>query len=219
MIFLAIPQHIPPPSTEVLTFHFERPGVPVPRFTLTVHSDGTAVYQASYRPEVPKYSPYAATIAAQPDTEVTTNVTLTPATTTKLFDEVRSTKNFAAGCASKAKNIASSGKKTLTYTAQANTATCSYDYTEDKTLYAVTNTFEAIAFTLDEGRKLETKHRYDRLALDPETEYLVNAVRDGNAVELALIAPTLRSLADDPQVLERVRTRAANLLAQAGATP
>jgi len=215
MILLAAPQQAPPPQSETITFHFERPGLPVPVFTLTVHDDGSAVYQASVRPEVPKYSPYAATIAAQPNTEVTTNVTLTPATTTKLFDEVRGTHNFANGCASKAKNIASSGKKTLTY----GTATCNYDYTEDKTIYALTSTFEAIAFTLDEGRKLENKHRYDRLALDPETEYLVNAVQAGNAVELATIAPTLRSLADDPQVLERVRMRAAKLLAQAGTAP
>jgi hypothetical protein len=219
MIFQAIPQPAPPPQTETIAFHFERPGLPVPVFTLTVHSDGSAVYQASYRPEVPRYSPYAATIEAQLDTQVTTNVTLTPATTAKLFDEVRSTHNFAKGCASKAKNIASSGKKTLTYTAPSGTASCSYDYTEDKTIYALTSTFQAIAFTLDEGRKLEIKHRYDRLALDPETEYLVNAARDGSAVELTLIAPILRSLADDPQVLERVRTRAASLLAQAGSVP
>jgi hypothetical protein len=218
MILLAPPQAaLPPPET--ITFHFERPGLPVPVFTLTVHADGTAIYEASVRPEVPRYSPYAATIGAQPDIQVTANVTLTPATTMKLFDEVRSTHNFANGCASKAKNIASSGKKTLTYTAEAGTATCAYDYTEDKTIYALTSTFEAIAFTLDEGRKLENKHRYDRLALDPETEYLVNAVQAGNAVELATIAPTLRSLADDPQLLERVRTRAAKLLVQTGGTP
>ncbi len=213
MIILTVPQQ-PPTPPETITFHFERPGLPVPVFTLAVHADGTGVYQASYRPEVPKYSPYAATIAAQPNTEVTTGITLTPATTSKLFEEVRATNNFAHGCASKARNIASSGKKTLTY----NSASCAYDYSEDKTIVALTNTFEAIALTLDEGRKLELKHRYDRLALDPETEYLVSAVRDGNAVEVALIAPTLRSLVDDPQVLERVRTRAAALLAQSGVT-
>jgi hypothetical protein len=212
MIPLAAPYQTPVPPPETITFHFERPGLPVPLFTLTLHEDGTAVYEASYRPEVPKYSPYAATIAAQPDIQVTTKVTLTPATTGKLFDEVRSTHDFAKGCASKAKNIASSGKKTLTYGA----ASCTYDYTEDKTIAGLTSTFQAIAYTLDEGRKLEIEHRYDRLALDPEIETLVNAVRNGNAVELATISPTLRSLADDPQVLERVRTRAANLLAQAG---
>ena len=218
-MLLAVPQQAPSLPQETITFHFERPGLPVPVFTLTVHADGTAIYQASYRPEIPKYSPYAATLAAQPDTQVTQNVTLTPATTARLFDEVRTTHDFANGCASKAKNIASSGKKTLTYAAGLQAATCTYDYTEDKTIYALTNTFQAIALTLDEGRKLEISHRYDRLALDPETEYLVGAVRAGSAVEVGLIAPVLRALADDPQVLERVRTRASELLAQSGVTP
>jgi hypothetical protein len=219
MILLAVPPQAAPPQPETITFHFERPGLPVPVFTLTVHADGAAVYEASVRPEVPKYSPYAASIAVQPDTQVKFNVTLTPATTAKLFEEVRSTHNLPNACASKAKNIASTGKKTLSYTSRAGTETCTYDYTEDKTIYALTSTLQAIALTLDEGRKLESKHRYDRLALDPETEYLVNAFHDGNAVELSVIAPTLRSLADDPQVLERVRMRAAKLLAQAGAAP
>jgi hypothetical protein len=217
MMIFAAQQPAPPPPPETITFHFERAGLPVPVFTLTVHTDGTAVYQASYRPEVPKYSPYAATIAAQPSHEVTTDVTLTPATTAKLFGELRGDRNFPNGCASRAKNIASSGKKTLNYTGQAGASTCTYDYTEDKTIAALTATFEAIAFTLDVGRKLEIEHRYDRLALDPETEYLVEAVRNGNAVELSTIAATLRSLADDPQVLERVRARAVRLLAQANA--
>jgi hypothetical protein len=200
-----------PPARETLTFQFVRPGLPVPEFTLSVQPDGTAVYQASYAPVVPKYSPYAATLRAQPNTEVTTQVTLTPATTAALFDEARSTNGFAKGCASRAKNIASTGKKTLTLGA----ASCTYDYAEDKTIVALTRTFEAIANTLDLGRKLAIEHRFDRLALDPEIQYLAEASQRGDAVELATIAPTLRAIAEDPQVLERVRTRAANLLAQA----
>ena len=215
MMLPAVLLQTPPKTSETIAFHYERPGVPVPLFTLTVHTDGSALYQASYRPEIPKYSPYAATLAAQPNKEVSTSVTLTAATTARLFEQARSTHNFATGCASKAKNIASSGKKTLTY----ETASCSYDYTEDRTIVALTNTFESIALTLDEGRKLETEHRYDRLALDAETEFLVREVRSGDATELSIIAPTLRSLVDDPEVLERVRTRASNLLAQSGGTP
>jgi hypothetical protein len=199
----------PPASAETVSFHFERPGAPIPSFTLTVQPDGTTVYRVSYPPDVPKYSPYAATLRAQPNTEVTMNVALSLGSVQALFEQLRSTAGFARGCASRAKNIASTGKKTIAYAG----ATCTYDYADDKTIVALTHAFEGIAFTLDEGRKLDMKHRYDRLALDPETEFLVEAVQRGDAVDLALIAPTLRSLADDPQVLERVRTRAANLLA------
>jgi hypothetical protein len=208
-----------PAPTGTIAFRFERAGNVIPNFTLTLHADGSATYQVSYPPEVPKYSPYAATIASLPNTDVTVNVTLTPALTARVFDQVRGTNGFRAGCASKAKNIADTGTKTLTYTSASSAATCVYNYADDKTIVSLTSTFQAIAFTLDEGRKLAIKHRYDRLALDPETEFLATAAKQGNALEFGTIAPTLRAIADDPQVLERVRARATSLLAQAAATP
>jgi hypothetical protein len=204
---------------EIVTFKIDHAGTTLPSFTLTVQSDGSATYEASYPPEVPKYSPYAATLQAQPPTRVTQSVTLTPAETAQLFDRVRSTHNFQAGCASKAKNIADTGPKTLTYTSAAGTATCAYNYADDKAIAFLTHQFLSIAETLDAGRRLVRDHRYDRLALDQDLQFLVSAASNGDAVELNTIAPILQSLLDDPQVLERVRTRAAKLLAQAAATP
>ena len=52
----------------------------------------------------------------------------------------------------------------------------------------------------------------DRLALDQETQDLVEAVEEGHAVEPNVIARTLRSIAQDTEVLERVRGRVASLL-------
>jgi hypothetical protein len=207
------------PSPETIVFKIDHGTNALPSFTLTIHSDGTALYQVSYPPEVPKYSPYAATLQAQPPTQVTRTLTLNSAGTAQIFDRIRSTNGFRAGCASRAKNIADSGAKTLTYTSVAGTADCTYNYTEDKTIAFLTREFQGIAETLDEGRRIERDHRYDRLALDSDLQYLVAAAQDGDAVELGLIAPILQSLVDDPQVLERVRTRAAKLLAQAAATP
>ena len=91
---------------------------------------------------------------------------------------------FNKPCASKAKNIADTGVKTLTYVSAGGTAACTYNYTDDKTIAALTARFESIAFTLDEGRKLETKHKFDRLGLDPESDSLVKAVKLGEATEL-----------------------------------
>jgi hypothetical protein len=206
-----IQQPAPPPTPPIdaIVFHYDHPGMPVPRFTLTITADGTAVYQASYAPDVPKYSPYAEAIRAQPLTDVSTTVTLAPASTAALFTRMVEAKAFPSACASKAKNIASTGVKTLTYHA----ASCTYDYADDKLIASITAALQGIAFTLDTGRTITRQHRYDRLALDHTTEYLAESARDGTAADLEIIAPILRSLVDDPQVLERVRTRAANLLA------
>ena len=45
---------------------------------------------------------------------------------------------------------------------------CVYNYSDNKNVALLTDTFLGIAFTLDEGRKLDFLHRYDRLGLDAE---------------------------------------------------
>jgi hypothetical protein len=215
LLLLPVMAQQPAAAPETLSFSIDHGGVPLPSFTLTVHPDGSAVYQVSYPPEPTRYSPYAAPVATQPNTNVTLNIQLSHTGTAALFDHARATNGFAGGCNSKAKNIANTGKKTLTYTAAETPGSCVYNYSEDKNVAYLTDSFLAIAYTLDEGRRLEMKHRYDRLALDPESDALVNAAKRGEASEFGTIAQILQALVDDPQVLERVRKRAANLLAQA----
>ena len=91
-------------------------------------------------------------------------------------------------------------------------SSCTYNSTENKDVQTLTDIFEGIAETLDEGRKLEYLHRFDRLGLDAEMESFSREVADGHAMELQAIADTLRSLAGDPDVMQRVRTRASALL-------
>ena len=199
-----------PPA--VLLYHFEHPGLPVPEYTLTVQEDGTGTYAATYV-EPAADSRYASPIAvASPPVKVTRPISLTPTTTARLFERVRSTNHFQGGCESKQKNIANTGAKTITYTGPGGDASCTFNYTENKAVLSVSDTFQAIAQTLDEGRSIELKHRYDRLGLDRELANLADAVHDGRAVEVATIAPVLQSLMNDTQVMERVRKRAAGLL-------
>jgi hypothetical protein len=89
---------------------------------------------------------------------------------------------------------------------------CTYNYTENMGVNALTGLFLAIAETMDEGRTLDHLHRYDRLGLDAAMSYLTQEVSAGRALELGTIATTLRSIADDAEVIERVRMRARALL-------
>ena len=203
-----------PACGDTLVFGMDHAGTVLVSYTLTVHEDGSAIYAASYPPEMPKYSPYAATVATMPNTQVSTTITLTPATTKMFFERTHATNGFVSGCESHVKNIAKTGSKTLTYTSPSQTASCTWNYTEDKNVIVMANAFEGIALTLDEGRKLQQKSRYDRLALDPEVQYLFDSVKQGHAIELGTIAVTLREIANDAQVLERVRAKAVKLLAQ-----
>jgi hypothetical protein len=70
---------------------------------------------------------------------------------------------------------------------------------------------------MDEGRRLEFLHRYDRLGLDAEMISLGQEVEAGRALELGTIAPALALIVDDTAVIQRVRLRAQKMLEQVAA--
>jgi hypothetical protein len=199
-------------SAAQVTFQFERPGLEVPRFTLSVNEGGTARYEAEQVLANTRTSDADASPATQ---HIDRQIVLSQATTKRIFAAALELNRFNEPCASAAKNIADTGKKTLKYTGEGGEGTCVYHYSQDKRVVMLTETFEAIATTLDIGRKLDFDHRFDRLGLDALTVHLVQEVEAGRAIEVGAIAPTLRSLAGDSEVMERVRSRAAKLLQQA----
>jgi hypothetical protein len=203
------PAH-PVETQATVSFQFDRKGLEVPRFTLLVREDGTGTYQAE---QVPRASANAVNVAA--GSHINRTITVSPATTVKIFKIAHDTDRFNLDCASKAKNIADTGTKTLTYAGPDGRGSCTYNYSEVKSIAALTDIFEAIAFTLDEGRKLDFLHRFDRLGLDAEMTSLSNELEQGRALELINITPSLTSIASDTDVMQRVRLRAAKLLEQA----
>lgn len=195
-----------------VSFQFERAGVPVPRFTLRVNEDGTGSYQAD---EVQSPADKDSVQYASPK-HIDRTLKLTAPTVMKIFKGARELGHFDMSCETKSKHIANTGEKTLSYKGADGTGSCTYNYSDNKDVNGMTDTFLFIAFTLDEGRRLEFLHRYDRLGLDEEMNELVQAVKAGHALELGTIAPVLISIAGDGAVIERVRSQAARLLEQAG---
>ena len=90
-----------------VTFAFERQGLPVPRYRLTIHDDGSAVYEGE---EAFASSQNGSAIQTQPFRNL---VSISPATASRVFATERKLKHFNVTCASKAKNIADTGTKTL----------------------------------------------------------------------------------------------------------
>lgn len=195
----------------VISFHFERKGLPVPEFTIQIHEDGSGTYQADVVD-----SPLSgdSTQASAPQ-HVERTITINPATGAKIFQAARELRNFDVVCASKAKNIADTGTKTLTYTGPGGTGSCVYNYSQNKTVATLTDTFQGIAYTLDEGRRLEFLHRFDRLGLDAEMSRLAEEAQAGHALELGTIESTLTAIVSDMALIQRVRLQAAKMLAQA----
>lgn len=203
-------------SSEV-SFQFERPGLPVPKYSIVVHEDGTGTYQAQIAPVSGGGSAMGVSAAAQP---VSQPLRISSPTTETIFKTARSLDRFNIPCESKAKNIADTGKKILSYKGPDGQGSCLYNYSENRAITQLTDTFQAIAQTMDEGRKLQFLHRFDRLGLYSEMDVLSHEVEAKRVQELGNIAPALRSIVSDEAVMQKVRERAAHLLALAEeATP
>lgn len=209
--FLYAQSPAPAAARAEVSFQVERPGVPVPNFTIRVNEDGTGEYQGE-EVEGPVDNGAAQYASAK---HIDRTISLSPETVTKIFKTARELDRFKMECDSKKKNIANTGKKTLSYSGSDGAGSCVYNYSDNKDVMMLTNTFLAINFTIDEGRKLEFLHRYDRLGLDAEMIALQEAAKSGQALELGTIAPVLASIAGDMAVMERVRLRASKLLEQA----
>lgn len=186
----------------------------MPHFELSIGEDGRGTYRAEELVTSPGQTGPAA--AGLPPTHVERSITISPATSAKIFETARAQKLFQVPCASKAKHIADTGMKTLTYQGADGTGSCVYNYTEIKTIAALTDTMLGIAQTLDEGRILEFKRRYDHLGLDAELGSLSKQNEEGRAIELGTISSLLEQLAGDPEMMDRVRSRATRLLELAG---
>lgn len=193
------------PARPSVSFSFNRPGLPVPVYQLTIDQDGTGSYKGQ--------EALQAGAPDQPPQPFQRPIHISAATVTRVFDLSRQLNHFNKPCASKAKNVADTGVKILSYASPEATGSCTYNYTDDKNVQALTDIFQGIAETLDEGRQLDHLHRYDRLGLDAAIKFLGQEVTDGRALEVGVIADSLRSIAADSEVMDRVRTRANTLLA------
>jgi hypothetical protein len=185
------------PKNEV-RFDFARNGVPVPSYTLKVGSDGAGSYTAEDK-------------SSSTPQHIAREFNLTPATTKRIFRLAQAV--HPDSCASKAKNIADTGAKTLTYVASGVASSCTYNFTEAKDIEALTDIFQGMAETMDFGRRVDFLRRFDRLGLDDTIEVLKQEVSAGRALEIGTIAPSLHAVASDPAVMQRVRAKAVALLA------
>jgi hypothetical protein len=143
------------------------------------------------------------------------DVQLSAAFTARVFEVAHHHHFFNESCESRLK-VAFEGWKKFSYTGPDGSGSCTFNYSKDKEIEELSGTFGAVAETMIEGARLQELLQHDRLGLDKEMDYLVDAAGSGRAVEISNIRQILVKLADDDEVLERVRKRARLLLAQAG---
>jgi hypothetical protein len=194
------------PDQPVVTFTLDFPGSQPEHYSLRVQSDGTARYESSGR--------------LSPDSDETDSFdldfTASAETRQKIFDLAAKAGYFQKDLDSHHKNLAFTGKKTLSYNDGKRNGESTYNYSSQPAVQDLTSFFQNLSFTLEFGRRLHYDHRYQKLALDQELKRVEDMARSNPLAELAAIAPILHQIIDDSTVINVTRARAQRLLDRAG---
>ncbi len=196
-------------SGPVLEMDYSNPSLTPAHWVLTIWPDGSGHFR-SERGNAPMDASEGFE-AANVDRDIKVSVEFAA----RVFQAVREHNPSNAGCESHMK-VAFQGWKKLTYTGPDGSGECTFNYSKNKEIQWLGESLVAVAGAVVEGARLETLLQHDRLGLDKEMEYLMEAAGDGRVQQICSIRGILERLANDPEVMERVRKRARTLLARAG---
>jgi hypothetical protein len=200
----AMPQWGQSASDPVFQIDFTNPSLSPSHWTLTLHPDGSGHFR-SERGNAPLRGIQAPSV----DRDVKVSGDFAG----RVFASAHEHRLFNLNCDSRQK-MAFTGWKRLSYSGPEGNGSCEYNYSKNQKIEELGASLRAVAETIVEGARLETLLVYDKLGLDAETEYLVEAAGDGRVQQIGTIRGILERLAQDDSVLERVRRRARMLLAK-----
>src|SRR5438270_10669711 len=122
--------------------------------TITVQATGPAKYVSR--------NPFTPPDQTGADPDYLLDFTLSSRNQEKLFHDAREANYFNGDFSYKKHAVASTGKKTLTYSDPTRNFTTTYDYSENKAIEEITNLFSGISNTIEHGRKLVYLRRFDK---------------------------------------------------------
>ena len=189
-----------------VTFSFDFPGSQPDHYVISVNSDGHATYQSTGR-----FDDHA-----DPAESFKLDLTLSSATTDRIFDLAKRANYFQGDFDSKKKHLALTGVKILSYKDGERSTSATYNYSQNQSVQNLTAVFQNLSTTLEFGRRLEFYRRYQKLALDDELKRMEQMAKQNSLEELSALAPILRLIAEDTTMINPVRARAERLLQSSG---
>lgn len=192
-------------SSPVVQVDFSNPGLTPSHWILTIFPDGNGHFRSEGNGQRAE-----AQVGIEP-LGVDRDIRLTARFAERVFQTAQRHNLFNSECDSHLK-VAFEGRKRLSYSGPEGQGVCEFNYSKDKEIQELGEALVSVATTITEGARLENLLHHDPLGLDKETEYLVEASSAGRAQQLCTIRGILEHLAEDDNVLERVRKRARWLL-------
>lgn len=190
-----------------IVYTFDHPELQPPHYTITISESGLGrfVSKAGAPPADGSDDVYPAPM----DREIHVD----PALLEELFRYARAHQYFNEDC-NRSGRRAFTGNKTITYVGPDGRGSCAFVWAADSELQQLSDRLNAVAFTLEIGRRLDVEVHHYPLGLDAELESLQTALKEQQASDLPNIAPELQYIASDQDVMDRVRRRALALLSR-----
>lgn len=190
-------------SQPTVTYLFSWPqGIPWTSYSITVQSDGKTHFSGTPHPDEQDRN----TDPVQQDFTMWEN------NRQKIFTLAQKLNYFQGNYDAHIKHIAQTGSKTLEYQSPQVHGSSTYNYSQNPDVQALGRIFIGIATSVDYGRKLAFQYRYDKLGIDQTLKDLVELQANHEVEELHMIAPMLRKIAADPNMMNIARQSATRLL-------
>ena len=196
----ATPAATPPQASVRFSFDWSQ-GFPWQKYTIEVQSEGKAHFNGT-----PQADGTSDTDPYQQD------FTISDANRQKVFELARKLNFFQGNFESRLKHIAKTGVKTLQYDSPQVKSSTTFNWSQNADVEELARLFEAIAQTIDYGRKLAFQYRFDKLGMNQRIKELDELQASHEVEELEIIAPILRKIADDPNMMNISRESAQRLL-------
>lgn len=209
MLSVVAPAQPNPGSGPKFVAEFTNPGISPGHWALVIHADGSGHFRSD--PSRPTEGEQSAIDPPGQDQDIE----LSKDYAEHVFQVAEKHKWFNEKCESRLK-VAFQGWKKLSYDGPDGHGSCTFNFSQDKEIQELGDSLIGVAETLHEGARLEMLLQHDRLGLDKEMEYLTDGAKDGRLQQIGAIRGILQRLAEDDEVLERVRKRAQLLLSLAG---
>ena len=189
-----------------LTFTLDFPGSQPDHYSLRVASDGKGQYESRTK----------LSDESEDEDSFKYDFKISPATTQKMLALAAKAGYFHKDLDSHRKNMAFTGKKTLSYQDAQRSGESTYNFSTDPAVQQLTSLFQNLSATLEFGHRLEYDHRYQKTALEEELKRLEETAQSNLVIEIAAISPVLQQIVDDSSVMNVSRARAQRLLQKAG---
>jgi len=184
-------------------FSFDWPqGIPWQSYSIKVQLDGKSHFDGA---------PHGDELN---DTDlVEQDFTMSEVNRLKVFALAQKLNYFRGDFDSHLKHIAQTGKKTLQYQSPQVNGSTTFNWSKDADIEELAHFFQGVAQTIEYGRLLAFQYRFDKLGMDQRMKELEDLQSSHGVEELAIIAPILHKIADDPNLMNISRESAKRLLA------